>query len=118
MTLRELIASDVASVFLNTDEFAEQVIRYVGGDSGNRQAVSAIVEIEQPTFEKERGRGYQTKAMVMVDDAVTVATGDAFLIRNERYEVLAVKPVEHGAREVSCVRYASEARGVRTAGDI
>jgi hypothetical protein len=118
MTLRELIESDVAAVFLNTEDFAEQITRYIGGDDGNVQTMTAIVEIDQPTFEKSRGRGYETRATVMVEDAVTVATGDAFLIRSERYEVLTVKPVEHGAREVTCVRYASEARGVRTAGDI
>lgn len=118
MTLKALIESDVSAVFLNTSDFAEQVIRYIGGDSGNRQAVTAIVDIEQPSFEKERGRGYATKAMLMVDDATTFKTGDAVLIRNDRYEVKTVKPADFGAREVSCMRYESEARGVRTAGDI
>lgn len=118
MTLKSLMQSDVTDIFLNTSDFAEQVTRYIGGDAGNRQAVTAIVHLDQPTFETARGRGYETKGTISLDDASIVENGDAFLIGGERYEVVAVKPVEFGLKEATVVRYSTEARGVRTAGDI
>jgi len=118
MTLKSLIEADVASVFLNTDEFAETVTRLIGGDAGHTQLITAVVTLDQPTFERSRGRGYETRSTMMIDDASAIATGDAVLIRGVRYEVITVKPADFGSVDVTLSRYASEARGVKTAGDI
>lgn len=116
MTLKALIQSDVTEVFMNTSDFAEQVIRWKCGDSGNRQAVTAVVIFEDVDFKRDsRGRGYHTRGKVLVDDSVTINNGDAVQVRGERYDVLSVDVVDNGLREVTVVRYDSEARGVRTA---
>lgn len=118
MTLAAVMQSDVSSVFMQTGEFAESVIRYVKGDSEHRQSFTAVVDLMQPEFSEERGRGYITRGTVIVDDSVTVSAGDAFDIRGDRYEVVSVKPAAYGIVEASVTRYETEARGVRRAGDL
>ncbi len=51
MTLKELIESDVADVFMNTDDFAEDVTYYPAGGGASR-TVSAIVD-EDGTFQTD-----------------------------------------------------------------
>lgn len=118
MTLSSLISSDVASVFLNTDEFAETVTRYIGGDPGYTQSLTSVVTLDQPEFETSRGRGFEIRGTALFDDAATLNQADALLIRGERYEVRTVKPAAFGVIEVTVVRYVPDAKGVRTAGDL
>lgn len=44
MTLRDEMAADVNSVFLNTDEHARTITRYIKGASGNSEEIVAVVD--------------------------------------------------------------------------
>lgn len=43
MTLAEIITADASDVFLDTDEFAESVVFYPGGESINSSTITAVV---------------------------------------------------------------------------
>jgi hypothetical protein len=70
MTLRESIASDAASVFLSTDEFAEAVV-YRPRDGGARSIV-AIVDREPPTLMDEAGNVVSLTFLIHVANSKTL----------------------------------------------
>lgn len=43
MTLKQQIADDAEDVFLDTDEFAEEIVRYIDGEANNQETLTAIV---------------------------------------------------------------------------
>lgn len=114
MTLRSQIQSDVDTVFLSTSDFAEQVIRFVGSDTGDTEVLTAVVTLDEPELSDIHGKGYMQKGMVMVADSVTVTTQDAMQIRGKRFEVRGVNIADFGAVHIDVTRYIGETRGVKT----
>lgn len=69
MTLRNLIKSDAASVFLQTDEFAELLTyRFAGGGT---RSVKAIVDREPPEVYDAAGNVVQPKYMINLHNNCT-----------------------------------------------
>jgi hypothetical protein len=118
MTFKEMVNADVTDLFINPLELGETVMRYKDGKPSDRTEINAVVTLQETEFETGRGRGYITRGVMAVDDSVTVTVGDAFLIRGAVYQVAQIGPVEFGMKQAAVVRYDTEARGVRTAGDI
>lgn len=118
MSLADLIASDVDDVFLVTDDFAETMLRYAGGDRDNTTSVTGVVTWAPTVPSDTRGKGYVRRGELLLNDSVTVTAADAFLINERRYEVESLDDPQYGSRIVRLIRYESEAKGVRKAGDI
>jgi hypothetical protein len=118
MSLNNLIREHVASVFLNTDHFAETVIRYPLGERDRHEEVTGIVTWSPTVVTDTRGRGYTRRCELFLNDSVTVAASDAFKIGQRRCEVEAIDEAQDGARVVHLVHYESETKGLRRAGDV
>lgn len=119
MTLSDLMQSDVTDVFMNTDDFAETILRYVNGDPDNTCQVTAIVSWYPTVPEMSGGRATKRRGEMLIssDDAVTKK--DSFKIGDDRAEVEAVGPKQDGAQIVYLVQEIRETRGavpVRTGG--
>lgn len=120
MTLKSLMASDVPDVFLQTDDFADTIIRYVGGDAGNVKTFVGIVTLHPAMTNHERGRGTDQTADLVLSSDIPLCSGDAIKFGDERYEVKAVGDPEHGMKTASLLRYIPEVRGgkVLRSGDL
>jgi hypothetical protein len=118
MSLNDLMASDVADVFLQVDDFAETVIRYAGGAIDRKSEITAIVTWQPSQVSDSRGKGYVRKCEMLVDDSVTITPADSFKIGSARCEVIAIDTPQYGAKTVHLQQYESEAKGIRKAGDI
>lgn len=120
MSLSDLIVSDVADVFLDTDDFASTIIRYIGGDVGNTSTFTGIVTMDGTNINDGRGRGYDHMASLVLSSSVTIEVGDAIKHGDERYEVKTVGEIEHGMRTVTLLRYQPDTKGgkVFRTGDI
>lgn len=46
MTLKEQIAADASTVFLNQDDFGETVTRYIHGELNDSEEITAVVELD------------------------------------------------------------------------
>lgn len=117
MTLKSQITSDVADVFMNTDDFADSVI-LIRKSTGERAPITAVVAFRESSIEKGRGRGKHTMADMVLPSSVSIGDDDAIEVNGERFEVVAVTPDEFGAHNVTLSQYKSKRRGGRTAGDI
>lgn len=111
MNLSDLMATDVDDVFMVTDDFAETMIRYIGGDSGNTSSIVGIFTPESTQPNDGRGRGYDHMATLALSSAVTLKVGDALKHGNDRYEVKTVGDEVHGMRTCELVRYEADVRG-------
>lgn len=118
MSLNNLMASDVADVFLQVDDFAEVILRYVGGERDRHEDVTGIVTWSPTVVTDTRGRGFTRRCELFLNDSVTVAASDAFKIGQRRCEVEAIDEAQDGARVVHLVHYESETKGLRRAGDV
>lgn len=118
MSLNDLMASDVADVFLQVDDFAEVILRYAGGERDRFEQVTGIVTWSPTVVTDTRGRGYTRRCELFLNDSVTVAASDAFKIGQRRCEVEAIDEAQDGARVVHLVHYESETKGLRRAGDV
>lgn len=115
MSIKSQIQSDVDTVFLSTSDFAEQIIRYVGGDDGQVQRLTGVVTLEVPEKSDDTGRSYMQSGSVMVADSVTITTQDALQIRGERFEVKAVGIADFGAVELTVTRRIADIKGRKMA---
>lgn len=118
MSLNQLISEHVATVFLNTDHFAEVVTRYAKGDRDIRSSVTGIVTYQPADVLTTRGKGYRRIATLAVSSDVVIDPADAFLLGSDRYEVTAIDAPQNGMRTVHLQQYESEAKGLRRAGEI
>lgn len=115
MSLADQITSDVADVFLVTDDFAEVVRRYAGGDVSKSSAVTAIVTWQPVQVSTDRGRAYTQEAELLISSDVTISETDAFAIGSRRCEVISVTESDDGVKTVM-VKYNKPAeKGVRKA---
>ena len=111
MSLNQLIDRHVETVFFNTDHFAEQILRYVGGDTGNIAKITGIIDVLPPVIDDMRGRGYIHEGTIELPESVEIFAGDAIYFNGHRYEVKAPQDAIHGMKTVPIVRYQSEHAG-------
>lgn len=69
MTLRQSISTDIETVFLNSDEFAEEVTYYPR--SGGSRTILAIVEREPPSLFDQAGNVVMVAFLVWVKNDKT-----------------------------------------------
>ncbi len=104
MSLNDLIASDVADVFLQVDDFAEQIIRYTDGDKSRASAITGLVTWKADDVDNfDRGRGIDRRGEVLFAESVTVSLTDQLKIGGEVYQVETVGPVHDGAFMVGVI---------------
>ncbi len=111
MTLAAQIIADVDDVFLQEDDFAQTILRYVGGDSGNIRQIVGVVTIHAAQVDDMRGRGYIHKGEIFVNEETVIMPKEAVLYGEKRYEVESVTDAMHGMKTVHIVRYESEHAG-------
>jgi hypothetical protein len=114
MTLASQIASDVSAIFLELDDFAVQMRRYVGGDSANQVVFTGIITWQATTYEEDRGRGTRRRGEILVADSVDVAVTDSILIGTDLAQVEAVGQSQDGAKTVYVVQTLPLTRGAKT----
>jgi hypothetical protein len=119
MSLNDLMISDVADVFMQTEDFAEQIIRYVGGDVGHIKHITGIVTWYPTVPEMNGGRATRRRGEVMLSSDVEISVTDALKIGEDRAEVEAVGPSQDGAQVVYVVQQIPQTKGaapLRTGG--
>lgn len=113
MNLRNLISSDASSVFLNTDDFAESVTRYIDGQPGVQEAVVAVVIHGDVDVELAQGRGRTASVTLQMAESQSVSETDAFMVDGKRFEVIKVGQPNEGMRVVYCHEYRGDRREAR-----
>lgn len=113
MTLAALMVTDVSDVFMNTEDFASSVIRYIGGSESNTRSITAIVTLSQVQENDDRGRGYIHRAAMDLSEDVILTAADAIKYDGNRYEIEGIGAAEHGMRTVTLIRYQAEAKGAK-----
>ena len=112
-----MISSDVSSVFFNTDDFAEIVLRYVGGDDSNVATIpAAVVFWNEPQLREESGRDVMQTGVVTMPTTQTITTADALSIGGVRCEIERIETVgTHGMRSVYVKRKIADIKGRKMA---
>lgn len=118
MTLADLMKADVDDVFLNLDDFAVSVIRLRDGSQSSRQPVTGIFTQMPVDVTTARGKGYDRRAELMLNDSYAICEADAFMVEKERWEVERIGKPQDGAVTVYLRRYEGEIKGARAAGDL
>jgi hypothetical protein len=120
MSLKTLIISDVANVFLQVDDFAETCQRFVGGDAGNIKTIIGIPGDDMPAIDDVRGRGYTHSRTFDIAETSTLTEADAVQIGAFRYEVVHVSDPMQGMKTAKLARTQQEVKGGRVfrTGDI
>ena len=113
MSLNDLIASDVADVFLVADDFATQMRRYVDGNQDQQVIVTGIVTWYPTIDEDGRGRATKRRGEIIFSSDLNVTTRDAFMIGNDFVQVEAVGPKQDGALVVTITQTLPETRGAK-----
>ena len=113
MTLAALMVTDVSDVFMNTEDFASSVIRYIGGSESNTRSITAIVTLSPVQENDDRGRGYIHRATMDLSEDVILTASDAIKYDGNRYEIEGIGAAEHGIRTVTLIRYQAEAKGAK-----
>jgi len=114
MTLHDLIIEDVGEVFLQTDDFAETVMRYPLGQPAAAEQVTAIfvedresgsneVDGDGVTPEGPRGERIRSSGRLYVSVDVPVDDRDRYLIAGVVWSVKRQMSVDEGMREVLLV---------------
>jgi hypothetical protein len=120
MTLATLITSDAADVFLDTDEFAETVTFYPGGESGSKSTLTAIVVWDEMEGTREshgdgvtleRDHGTAVRSSIKLEISASVGVDDtrrpADLFKLADGTMVVVKRVlgkDGGMQTVLCTR--------------
>ena len=113
MSLHDLIISDVADVFMQTDDFAETHQRLIGGDEGNIRSIVGIPGDDMAATEDLRGRGYTHSRTFDIAEGTALFEKDAIKIGSLRYEVDAITDPVLGMRTAKLVRFQQEVKGGR-----
>lgn len=120
MTFAQMIADDVASVFLHLDDFAVQIRRYVNGNETEQQILTGVVTWYPTEQTSDRGRGTRRRGEILLSSSATVTVQDAFRIGADLAQVESVSQKQDGALVVTITQTLPEMRGgkvVRT-GDL
>jgi len=113
MTLHDLMISDVTDVFIQEDDFASPLLRYVDGNAGDIVQFSGVVLLQPPETDDGRGRGYRHVGHVYILSDVTIFAREAVYYDGNRYEVEHVSDEMQGMKTVRIIRYAPEAKGAK-----
>lgn len=111
MSLKTLIESQVSTVFLNTDHFAEQVTHRPRGDSGGDETVTVLWDEKDPEKSYERGEETIRRAEVGVPESVACHRGDVWIRDSEVWAAVGDPPAaEGGLRMIRVERHATNSR--------
>lgn len=110
MRLNELIESQATTVFLNTDQFAEEVTHRPLGDDARDAAVIANVVWEQTAENQDGGVGNRLKGQLDVAGELAVDPTDRWVIDGEEYQTLTVGNPQGGLRQVTVQRITTQRR--------
>lgn len=91
MSLATQIEGDVEGVFLNTDDFAQTVVRYPLAVTGSPESVIAVFAEKDASQETTRGDENERTATLHVAASVDADPRDTWLINSEVWQVTAVK---------------------------
>lgn len=103
--------TDVDSVFFATDDFAEVIKRYIGGEKGAVEFVTALVTWNPTGEAYERDRATRRTGELLLKDSQSVTVADTFKVGTDRIQVTAVGPIQDGARTVYFSQYIPEIKG-------
>lgn len=102
MSLRDLMQSHAATVFLNTEHFGESVKHIAGGLEAT---VTAIVTIEPPERQQQDGDARVFRPKILVLESVLVRPGDTWRINGIEYQTEKIQPVTgDGLRTIELTR--------------
>jgi len=111
MSLRDLMQSHAATVFLNTEHFGESVKHIAGGLEAT---VTAIVTIEPPTVSKDRGDSRIFTPTIQVPGDVVVTAHSRWIVRGDSYGTERIAPPdETGLRMVELKKIDGNTRVAR-----
>ena len=113
MSLHDLIASDVADVFLVTDDFATQIRRYIEGDQDHQVIVTGIVTWYPTMDEDGRGRATKRRGEILLSSSLNLSMKDAFAIGSDVVQVESIGPKQDGAQVVTITQTLPETRGAK-----
>ena len=117
-TLKDLMASDVTDVFLDTDEFAEQVIRYAGGNVNGRAVTLLAVVTWHPTVtDYSSGRATERTGELMVAAGDTWKVTDAVKIGTQMVQVQTIGPEQYGKQTIGFIQRIPETKGWKPLSD-
>ena len=111
MSLKDLMVSDVANVFMQTDDFASSVKRLVGGDESNIKSITGIAGDDTAASAEDRGRGYSHVRMFDFAETSVLEERDAIKIGDLKYGIDSITDPVHGIRTAKLVRYQPETKG-------
>lgn len=111
VSLKLLAVEHVASVFLNTDHFAETCHRLVSGDEGDVRTITGIPGDDMAMEDDARGRGYTHRRSFDFAESSTLLPTDAIKISGTRYEIDSITDAVLGMRTANLVRYQPEQKG-------
>lgn len=104
MTLASQMETDVADVFLNTDEHAQTVTRVAGGVSTSVNAVWEPMESQSdttgPEVTHETGKALVWRGRLYVASSQTVAETDEWTIDGETYQCVEIGKPSGGMRVI------------------
>lgn len=86
MTLKSQMAADIDAVFLNTDEHADSVTRYIVGSTSNTESVTVVFEPQSSQRDTQRGQENVRTALLYMNAGQSTDSGDGWLIDGERWE--------------------------------
>lgn len=103
------MGSDVASVFLNTDDFAESVTHVREGQR-ERATPAAITVWDIPDPRNTETRDAKLRGTLHIAESVVVAMSDLWTIGGVIYATIGLGDPEHGMREVRIERRQGDIR--------
>lgn len=101
----------VATVFMNTDHFADSVLRLIGGDVSNIKSIIGIAGDDTAAADDQRGRGYSHYRMFDFAETTVLEERDAVKIGELQYGVESITDPVLGMRTAKLVRYQPETKG-------
>ena len=113
MSLHDLIASDVADVFLVADDFATQIRRYINGDQDHQAIVTGIVTWYPTMDEDGRGRATKRRGEILFSSSLNLTMRDAFAIGADVVQVEAISQKQDGTQVVTITQTIPETRGAK-----
>lgn len=98
MSLKDLINQHAGTVFINTDHFAEAVVRHVDGAESAQtdQTLNAIVTLD---CDPREGNTI-TKGTVDLPATTTCRLRDTWTIRGELFSTVAIVPADAGLKRI------------------
>lgn len=109
-SLKDQIAADVSSVFLNTGEFADQVTRYPLGDTAAGKPVIGVFEEDDPQELLKSGKEIERMGTLHIAEDQEADSRDRWKINEEIWDAESVGRIEEGMKTVRLKRIVEEYR--------